>query len=201
MAKPDLLGDGMPTMTLEQNCVLVLLGLLDLQQVEPEEPAALAQLRRWGEEGIVSLWASRSADEAVFNKSDLPVSEVPPPVLPEWLSHLPRLGASLPEEEVTASWARGGGYPRVRVNAALSERVQRLKRMLGTAADWPAAVELLEHQEHGNEWFVTLDRRMLLTKHGRDNLRRHWHIRVCSPVEAVGIVCLQNPPTMTGLGH
>ncbi len=101
-AKPGLLGAGMPTMTLEQDCVLVLLGLLDLQQVEPEEPAALAQLRRWGEAGIVSLWASVSADEAVFNKSDLPVSEVPPTVLPDWLSHLPRLGASLPEEEVTA---------------------------------------------------------------------------------------------------
>jgi hypothetical protein len=99
----------------------------------------------------------------------------------------------LTEAEVTASWARGpGGYPRVRMSAVLSERLQRLRRMLpGTAGDQQTDVELLEHQEQGNAWFVTLDRRTLLTKHGRDNLKRHWQIRVCSPLEAVGLVYLE----------
>jgi hypothetical protein len=47
----------------------------------------------------VSLWASFSADEAVAVKRDVPVSAVPAAtVLPSWLSHLPRLGASVTDD-------------------------------------------------------------------------------------------------------
>jgi hypothetical protein len=181
----------MLAMTLETDCVLTVLGLLD-RQAELEDAAALELLGRSAQEGAVSLWASYSADEAVAAKRDLPWSDaLTETVLPEWLSHLPRFGASVTAQDASGIWWSKYGYPPVRVNDALSETLRKLERMIyGQAGPFSSVVELLEHRQQGTDWFITLDRRTLLTKHGRDNLKRHWDIRTCSPVEAVGLICL-----------
>jgi hypothetical protein len=182
----------MLAMTLETDCVLTVLGLLDRQAVEPEDAAALELLSRTAQEGEVSLWASYSADEAVAAKRDLPWSDAPTEtVLPEWLSHLPRFGASVKDQDASGIWWSKYGYTPVRVNDPLSETLRRLKCIIyGQRGPVTCVVEILEHQQQGTDWFITLDRRTLLTKHGRDNLKRHWGIRTCSPVEAVGLICL-----------
>ena len=184
-----------PFLTLDTSCVISLLRLPE-DSTPHNELEALEQIQQWNIDNKIEIYISeKSRTEAILNKEEsVKLDPENSSRFEKWLKTLNILGGY---ETVSGRWIKG--ISRIGVDTVLgtvseSEDFDKIAHFLFgkslnnlNEGDVFDLAILFEHYIHGNDLFITRDKKNNILKK-KSELKQNWNIIVCDPIEAVKIL-------------